>query len=490
MAGNSVGGRMMLRLWCLCFVINGVQMRTGTFWHVSDFHLDTNYTQRGDAQAMCWARGTYKSGAPLEANFSASGPSSSSPGKFGDFLCDAPYTLVLSALKAMKTILPKPDFVLWTGDDTAHVEDKYISRKKVLDIVRNLTESLSSSFEGVPVIPVLGNHDYSPKNQMPVGTSDFQTAVADMWRPWLNESQYSLFKQGGYYAVDVPNTNLTVVALNTLVWYKNNNATALDPAAQDPAGQFQWAEEQLKGLARRGRKAFLIGHIPPGLFERFYQSEEGFYWYQPRYNEQFNKLVANHADVITGQFFAHHHTDAFKVFYNDARKPVGFQLLVPGVTPWKSSLAPETGANNPGVRLVTYDTVTAKILEVSTYYLNLTKANLKQEDQWELEYNMTSYFDLQAVSASEFDRLAQNMKKNATVFNKYYSVNTVQFEKGTSTSCDEKCRRVHYCAAVEVDYNRFRSCNGRSDASSLAASLKMIMSLVGIVRMAGVWWWA
>jgi hypothetical protein len=35
-------------------------------------------------------------------------------------------------------------------------------------------------------------------------------------------------------------------------------------------------------------------------------------------------------------------------------------FLSPAVTPWRSTLAPETGANNPGLRLVQYDSNTGE----------------------------------------------------------------------------------------------------------------------------------
>ena len=36
-------------------------------------------------------------------------------GKYGDYNCDAPWSLVVSAISAMKNIEPQPDFILWTG---------------------------------------------------------------------------------------------------------------------------------------------------------------------------------------------------------------------------------------------------------------------------------------------------------------------------------------------------------------------------------------
>jgi hypothetical protein len=52
---------------------------------------------------------------------------------------------------------------------------------------------------------------------------------------------------------------------------------------------------------------------------------------------------------------------------------VSLGLLVPGVTPWNSTLAPETGANNPGLRLFQYDLDTGRIVDYHQFFLNLTK---------------------------------------------------------------------------------------------------------------------
>lgn len=59
-----------------------------------------------------------------------------------------------------------------------------------------------------------------------------------------------------------------------------------------------------------------------------------------------------------------------RLFFEDEgnqeqRIPISYQLLSPGVTPWRSTLSEETGANNPGIRLVSYDTTTGKVSYIS-----------------------------------------------------------------------------------------------------------------------------
>ncbi|KAK7069072.1 hypothetical protein SK128_011184, partial [Halocaridina rubra] len=109
----------------------------------------------------------------------------SKPGRFGDYLCDAPLDLIRSAVNAMKDFQPNPDFIMWTGDDTAHVDDKYFSTDTVFSIIADITEVLNNSFPNTMFMPVMGNHDYYKKSQLPPGESELQSRVADLWEQWL-----------------------------------------------------------------------------------------------------------------------------------------------------------------------------------------------------------------------------------------------------------------------------------------------------------------
>nr|XP_027214042.1 acid sphingomyelinase-like phosphodiesterase 3b [Penaeus vannamei] len=450
--------------------------KLGTFWHVSDFHLDVNYTAGdGDKTKMCWKKTGPTGG---------SGPDPSQPGTFGDYECDAPLALVESAVDAMKSLHPDPDFILWTGDDTAHVDDKYFSTAKVVDIITSLTNVLKARFPKTHVLPVLGNHDYYPKNQVPPKENELQTQVADLWKDWLAD-EYGQFKFSGSYSRDISNTSVSVVALNTLIWYKSNQETA-SVSDDDPAQLFEWADATLSDLAKRKRKVYIMGHIPPGTFERYQQKKEGFHWYQDRFNKKYIELVQKHAAVIKAQFFAHHHTDSFRLFFDaaNATHPISYMLLVPGVTPWRSSLSEETGANNPGIRLVTYDTDTGLVKEVSTYYLDLTQANSNEKANWKLEYNFTTEYHLKAINPTTLYNLTKTMKTNRALFDRYYTANTVSLED--PEVCQAQCQQLHWCAITEVDYERFYQCNAASSMSSWAAgTLAAVGALVLRHRQAG-----
>ena len=124
------------------------------------------------------------------------------------------------------------------------------------------------------------------------------------------------------------------------------------------------------------KNVILFAHIPPGKFERFYQyfeeeQQQGFPWLKPKYNSKFLDILIQYSDIIPIQLYGHHHTDTFKLIRDKNGNVVSVGLLAPAVTPGKSTLAPETGANNPSLRLFKYDTTTGmvniKIYFPSTY---------------------------------------------------------------------------------------------------------------------------
>ena len=62
------------------------------FIHVSDFHIDPEYSNHNSCKSV---------------------PEGDKP--YGDYLCDSPKILVKSAIKFMQKKFPTPDFILWTG---------------------------------------------------------------------------------------------------------------------------------------------------------------------------------------------------------------------------------------------------------------------------------------------------------------------------------------------------------------------------------------
>ncbi|XP_074074061.1 acid sphingomyelinase-like phosphodiesterase 3b [Macrotis lagotis] len=408
---------------------------SGQFWHISDLHLDPEYNASLDPFQVCPSAGSQ----PV-----------SNAGIWGNYLCDAPWILINSSIYAMKAILPNPDFILWTGDDTPHVPNEKLGEEAVLKIIKRLTELIQLVFPETKVYAALGNHDFHPKNQFPVGSNNIYNQVAELWRPWLNNESISQFKEGAFYTEKLPGPNKMgrIVVLNTNLYYSNNELTVdLD----DPGNQFQWLDDVLNNASREGEKVYVIGHVPPGFFEK----TRSIAWFRPNFNQRYMEIIRKHHHVIAGQFFGHHHTDSFRMFYDDAGDPINVMFLAPGVTPWKTTLpGVHNGANNPGIRVWDYDRTTLQLQDMVTYYLNLTRANL-QTPSWEKEYRLTEAFQVPDGSASSLQQVLDQMARDGGVLQRYYRYNSVSYDSGP---CEPACGAEHLCAIREVDFAKYERC--------------------------------
>ncbi|XP_044524680.1 acid sphingomyelinase-like phosphodiesterase 3b [Gracilinanus agilis] len=308
-----------------------------------DLHLELEYNHMSeDPSQVCPS-----SGSQLVSN----------AGVWGDYLCDAPWMLINSSIFAMKAILPKPDFILLTGDFTAQILNEEWTEEAVLIIVKRLTDLLLLVFPETTVYATLGNDDFHPKDQLPAKSNVIYSYIADLWRPWLDYKSISQFKKGAFYHQNLPGKKSAgqVLALNTNLYYEKNGA---ESRMHDPGKQFKWMDTVLSEAFQDGKKVFIIGHMPPGFFEKTQNKA----WFRPNFNKRYMEIIKKHHHVIAGQFFGHHHTDSFRMFYDDTDKPVSVMFLTPGMTPRKRTIPEiENGANNPGIRVWDYDRDTLQL---------------------------------------------------------------------------------------------------------------------------------
>ncbi|XP_077431556.1 acid sphingomyelinase-like phosphodiesterase 3b [Vanacampus margaritifer] len=454
----AFGTRRLERLLLCCLLLHGSLALSGNFWHITDLHWDPTYDQGKDPKNVCESSG-YKPAAQA--------------GPFGDHACDSPWNLISSSIFAMKDILPDPDFIVWTGDDTPHVPDQNLGKETVLRIIGNLTDIIKEVFPTTKVYSALGNHDYHPKSQLPGGPSYMYNQTAKMWKHWLEPESHETFTKGGYYTERLLNqTGFRMLVLNTNLYYDRNQQTEND---EDPAGQFSWADGVLTKAASNKEKVYIIGHVPPGMFEKKRSKP----WFRPQFNKRYLELIQKHHAVIMGQFFGHHHTDAFRMFYDTSDSPISTMFLSPGVTPWKTTLpGVKNGANNPGIRIFEYDNATLVVQDVVTYYLNLTRANIGR-DRWEKEYRLTESFQVADASPASMQQVLEGISGDGCRLQQYYRFNSVNFDL---SECDEGCRVDHVCATREVDYQRYERCLATEAAASrLGGSLLSILAVVASV---------
>jgi len=178
--------------------------------------------------------------------------------------------------------------------------------------------------------------------------------------------------------------------------------------------------------------------------------------------------------------FAHHHTDSVKIFLSKAYSdPVSMAFLVPGVSPMKSTLASESGANNPGLRLVKCNE-NGQILDFDQYYLNLTEViETESEPSWQKSYSMLQYFDLESLTVQNVAAHVKKIETNRSHFERYYHVNTVMLEEADEENCNKSCQQFHYCAMFFQDYDKFEDCVVYGASTNIKAS-KLFISFFGL----------
>ncbi|KAM7383165.1 hypothetical protein PAMP_002843 [Pampus punctatissimus] len=442
---------MKLLLSCLFF--KQVFALSGNFWHITDLHWDPSYNLDNKPEEVCASSGKQ---------------AAASAGKFGDYTCDSPLHLINSSVYAMKDILPDPDFIVWTGDDTPHVPDVELGEEKVVHIIRNLTNIINHVFPNTKVYSALGNHDYHPKSQFPAAPNYIYDQIADMWQGWLEPESQITFKKGGYYTEKLLNrTGFRMLVLNTNLFYDQNDLTQ---DMDDPADHFSWAHQVLTEAANNKEKVYIIGHIPPGVFEK----KRSKWWFTPKFNKKYLELIQKHHSVILGQFFGHHHTDSFRMFYNSEGSPISTMFLSPAVTPWKTTLpGVVNGANNPGIRVFEYDTQTLLVKDVVTYYMNLTYANAAW-GRWEKEYRLTESFKVPDASPASMHQILEHMANDPCHLQKYYEFNSVSYDL---TECNISCRADHVCAAREVDFDNYEHCLEKEGSAPIYGGFLPVLSV-------------
>ncbi|KAF2359321.1 Calcineurin-like phosphoesterase domain ApaH type [Trinorchestia longiramus] len=332
---------------------------TGKFWQLTDVHWDFQYSVDGNPRKMCHA-------APQVSDTRTSNQAGN--GHYGNYLCDAPWPLVRAGLDAMVKIEDKPDFILWTGDIGPHVSDPRPSFEVIFRALSNVTHELLARFPApVTILPVLGNHDAFPQDDFPNCPSSFfeRYLTEGGWDSVLTVQQQDSFKRGGYYSYDAP-ASVKVIVLNTNMYYFGNELGTSDP---DPCGQFSWLLTEMDSAQQQHAKVMLVGHAPPGFFERFPIIPS----FNFTYNEHYMDLVEYRAPLIHSHVYGHLHTDSFRIYGSIDAGTSSVAFMAPSLTPWQANMTFGGTAINPSLRLYSYDSIS--ILDYTQYHLNLTRAN-------------------------------------------------------------------------------------------------------------------
>ena len=164
-----------------------MEEQTLKFVHMTDVHLDLQYAggeEVGCSFSLCCRNN-------VETHWTRDGESNERSGDWGSLEgnCDCPLNLAQSALTAINESISRkserlsgplsqsgesvaelhrsaaPDYILWTGDILPH-DVWATSEEQMIETASEWTRQVKSSLShtGIPIIPLLGNHEAVPVN--------------------------------------------------------------------------------------------------------------------------------------------------------------------------------------------------------------------------------------------------------------------------------------------------------------------------------------
>lgn len=404
--------------------------KIGRILHLTDFHVDVNYdTETGLISAFCHSSnkspGQIADGRPA--------------GKFGDRHCDAPKLLLEYVLSEAKRVVPNPDLIIWTGDNTPHIE--YNSTNYVIDTMRLTSDAIHRYFgqTSTTIVPAMGNHDFSPPNYVPDQPNEVYERTFDLWEHWIGAEQRETFRLGGYYKFMWQGQ--TFLVLNTNIYYIYNHDDLNEPT--DPAGQFAFLKRELELAKKNQVKVNIVGHIPPGAFEREFLKV-----LKKNYNEKMLDLIVEYAPWTNWLIFGHLHTDTFRIVRDLNGDPAQVIFVSAAVSPLQT--------NNPAFRIYDYDVHSMEIQDIRTYFIDLDKLNTAGANtQMQLEYLFRDAYQMDSLRPTAFANLLERLKKEKGLFEQYIRFNSVQ----SNLTMPSKAERAYQLCAIEfLDHSGYDNC--------------------------------
>ncbi|KAH3673055.1 hypothetical protein WICMUC_003888 [Wickerhamomyces mucosus] len=285
----------------------------GRFLHITDIHPDEYYKEGSKIDNKCHGR---KSSHIDDDDNNFKDNKIKLASKYGDSTlgCDSPMILMDETLKWIeKNLKDKIDFIIWTGDNIRHDNDRKFPRteleifkmneqvaQKFIDIFHKSNDLDPRNFD-IPIIPSLGNNDVYPHNLFSPGPTLQTRELWNIWKSFIPQEQLHIFERGAYFFQEVIPNQLAILSINTLYWYKANPLVDSCDQSKDPGYKlFQWLGSVLNELRHRNMKVWLSGHVPPVPKN-----------YDLSCFRKYSIWLHEYRDVIIGGLYGHMNLDHF-----------------------------------------------------------------------------------------------------------------------------------------------------------------------------------
>lgn len=392
------------------------------FAQITDLRIDSNYIEGSSND--CSNGPCCRGGVPSSGHIA---------GTYGDYACDIPISTFTKALDEI--VLLKPDFIIWTGSSIT--SNPSLTKDQKISLLKQITTEILNRFDAflVPVYPIFGATDCFPDNQFDFGNEFWLTdGVADMWSIWLGKKGNSL-STNGRYSIKHKNTNLRIIAINTLACDINN--FYLFKNVTDPDGNINFLQTELQNAETYGERVYIIGNIAPG--SRSCLSD---------WSKHYSILVERYRNIIMGQFFGNSGTDEFvlnKGYYSG--ETTGVQFIAPSLSSYKDV--------NPSYRFYQADFLSKVVLNYTQYVLDLSQT----ASQFAKSYDFLNYYLVDNMLPSTIESLVTDMKSEEILMMKYL---LNKYSKGSRVpvGCSGQCLIDNYCEINNDLQERVLECQG------------------------------
>jgi sphingomyelin phosphodiesterase len=385
--------------------------------------------------------------------------------RYGDYLCDSPPDLALSAFADMRknVDLAKVGFSIFTGDIVSHDQTDQESRALVEYEERVAYETFKAQLGNVPVYATLGNHDSWPsgfntpnnfRNDSVANSFSWNyELISSLWQQegWLNGSEtgYAAKHYGAY--AHTTKEGLRIISINTDFWYTPNIFNYYNFTNPDKSGILRFLADELLAAEAKDQRVWIIGHVPSGG-----SSAVG----NP--SVLFHSIVARFSPAtIAGIFFGHTHQDGKQILYDFAGSAGSNSSVVRNYTDLNyeaplsvayigPSIVPLTNYN-AGWSVYQVDRTTFSVVNGQVHFANISNSlSWDQSPVWEFEYDIRSTYDPDAawsstapLNATFWDGVTRDMMSNSSIIERYLFLATKQSVK--TPSCDGTCLVSSIC---------------------------------------------
>ncbi|KAH1028917.1 hypothetical protein HUJ05_002236 [Dendroctonus ponderosae] len=244
---------------------------------------------------------------------------------------------------------------------------------------------------------------------------------ANLWAKWLPEEAQETVRRQGYFSVLI-NHKLRAIVLNNNICYIYNWWLLYE--TNFLREQIEFLKTQLIEAESRGQFVHIISHVFPGEKECV----------EP-WEANYNALITRFSHLIKGQFFGHTHTDGLKVFYSKTDgRPNNMGYNGASLTPYQKY--------NPNYKIISVDPDSFDLLDIETFYFNLTEANRysHRTPAWRRLYSLKEAYGLSDLSAESFDSLAQRMRSDHNLLDQYWRFFVREGDASLKEGCNARCR--------------------------------------------------